>query len=127
MRKETSKSSSSIRAIVPQHMLPVSMCTIHKQEMQMTLAQQELQSAKYQAKKQRYTQHQTVAPVFQEQTRTDTVQVQTISSVTSFSSKVASSSFSHVHERVMKQHSKTLLQKAPQSPNEWQYATRGIV
>ena len=116
------------KAIVRELRFSADLFAQHKQQMQMVFRYRDLETALYLAKHQRYIQNQTAVPVFQEQTRTDLVQVSQVDSqVTSLSSLLLQSSFKHMYERVLAQCSKTILTQSPQSAEEWYYATGGVI
>jgi len=123
-----SKNSTNRRNIIPELMLAVGLCLIHKQNMKRTIAQQERTFAKYQAKKQRYTHNQTAMPVFQASTSTNTVVVtQQLPVNPQSSSKCKQSSFRNVYERALAKHNSKLLTASPKDSKEQYYATRGIM
>lgn len=133
--KNTRRSSTNRRAISPELMLQPVYANAYKQEMKISLVNQQVQSATYQAMQKRYTQTQSKSmPVFQDKVMTTNVKFTTeqlssgiTSSISSFEALKSNSSFKNVFERVAKQQASKMLKESPKNAQEHQYATRGII
>ena len=135
MKQNFRRSSTNRRAISPELMLQPLYANAYKQEMKISLVNQQVQSATYQAMQKRYTQTQSKPmPVFQDKVMTTNVQFTTeqlssgtTSSISSFEALKSNSSFKNVFERVAKQQASKMLKESPKNAQEHQYATRGII